>query len=161
MIPHTFAYLNKVDWTPVDVLSEIVIELIHSETGPLHAAETRNGSCLVYNVVNQKQTTWTDLVPTINSHLRNGKLKEVPFEEWVKNVKNAAIHGESVTRLPAMKFIDFFEIMIEAAEPGDELPIFDTTRACQSSDEMAKLQGISIDNMVRWMDQWGFRQSTS
>jgi hypothetical protein len=156
MIPRTLAYLNNVDWIPVDVLSDIVIELIHSETGPLHAAETKNGSCLVYNAVNPKQTTWTDLVPTINSHLRGGQLKEVNFEEWVENVKNAASHGETVDRLPALKFIDFYEIMIEAAEPGHEMPTFDTTRACQSSDEMGKLQSISNDNMARWMDQWKF-----
>jgi hypothetical protein len=70
MIPRTLAYLNNVDWIPVDVLPDIVIELIHSEMGLLHAAETKNGSCLVYNVVNPKQTTWIALVPTINSHLR-------------------------------------------------------------------------------------------
>ena len=156
MIPHTLAYLNNVDWIPVDVLSDIVIELIHSETGPLHAAETKNGSCLVYNAVNPQDTTWTKLVPTINSRLHDGQLKEVPFEEWVDALLDAAGRGESVQSLPALKLIDFYEILMEASAPGHEMPKFETTRACQSSDIMAKLQPVSQANMAKWMEQWGF-----
>jgi hypothetical protein len=156
MIPHTLAYLNNVDWVPVDVFSDIVIELIHSETGPLHAAETKNGSCLVYNAVNPQDTTWTKLVPTINSHLHDGQLKEVPFKEWVDALLDAAGRGESVKTLLALKLIDFYEILMEASAPGHEMSKFETTRACQSSDIMAKLQPVSQANMAKWMEQWGF-----
>ena len=82
--------------------------------------------------------------------------RKFPSRKWVDALLAASGRGESVQTLPALKLIDFYEILMEASAPGHEMPKFETTRACQSSDIMAKLQPVSQANMAKWMEQWGF-----
>lgn len=156
MIPHTLDYINNVDWIPVDVLSDAIIELMHSETGRSHRAELEQGSCLVYNCVNPHETTWTSLVPTINQHLHGGQLREAPFAEWIEALQEAGDRGGSVEEYPASKLLDFYNLCAKAAAPGHEMPRYATAKAVASSKTMASLQPIGQENMSRWMEQWNF-----
>jgi len=115
------ASLNKVDWIPVDLLAETIVELSVPKDGSL--TSTPSGA-EVFHIQNPKSTRWSDLLPGIKLTIKSLTSKPidiVPAKSWLAKVRQdlelrssskssgASENIEVLLRLnPAVKLLDFF-----------------------------------------------------
>ncbi|KAJ5508032.1 Male sterility NAD-binding [Penicillium freii] len=76
VLPSTLESLNRVDWIPVDLLADILIQLAGVATNGTNGVNgTANGSSAtahtlpVYHAVNPNAVDWASLVPMVANHL--------------------------------------------------------------------------------------------
>lgn len=134
--------MNVIDWIPVDVLSQIMVELA-LETQELDLDHAR-----VFHLVNPHVTTWSSLLPLVKKRLNTRSDKEVgivPWKKWVELIRQA---GENVT---GHKLLGFFEAL---SEEGKQTK-FNTSKAQGSSTYMRRLGAVDGERMELWMQQWG------
>ncbi|KAK4496129.1 hypothetical protein PRZ48_012108 [Zasmidium cellare] len=84
---------DVIDWTPVNDIAAIISELLHARDSA------------VYHIVNPRTTTWSHLLPHLETRLGVGN---VPLSRWIELVET----GEA-DQNPAFKLLDFFKISTE------------------------------------------------
>ena len=159
--------MSLVDWTPVDILADIIPELagitraprnfknnsINSGPSPIRSTST----IPVYHTVNPRTLMFSELVPIITSHL-GPSIKVVPYADWVAKLKasGGAITPEAMKRNPGLKIVDFYEGLQKAKEMGKEWPIVETRISEEKSATMRELEAVRGEWMEGWLRQWGF-----
>lgn len=142
VLPQDLGNMNVIDWIPVDVLSQIMVELaLNKQDQDLDAAR-------VFHLVNPHVTTWSSLLPQVKKRLnaRSDKgVKVVPWKEWVELIRQA---GESVA---GHKLLRFFEALSEEGKQNK----FDTSKTQRSSAHIRRLRAVDGERMELWMQQWG------
>lgn len=185
-IPTSLGPNNKIEWIPVDILSEIIMDFLlgqgemilhslptqtdlanrsdHQISGGMAVAPAAR-STPVYNLVNPRSTTWQSLLPTILAYYADigNPLEAVSLREWVDalqtSVSNVDRIDGTLSANPAAKLLDFFQTLAEReAEPG---PSFETTQATRASKTLRDLKPVSPEWMARWLKQWNFEHSGS
>lgn len=180
-IPASLGPNNKIEWVPVDSLSEIIMDLLDQvETAPqdlptephlVNSAshDDLNGTIasavkvtLVYNLVNPSSTNWQSLLPVIQAHYTGTILETVSLREWVDallaSISNID-HVDIVSENPAAKLLGFFQTLAEReTEPG---PSFKTDQAARASKTFRDLKPVNPEWMVRWLKQWNFENMVS
>ena len=154
------------DWIPVDILSNILVELsgVGESRPPVHEASEphingiRNvevepiSTIPVYHAVNPEECEWADLVPTIQRHL-GASVRIVTWSEWVAALSQSQ-HQDSAMSLrenPGLKLLDFFvSLQSDAA-----LPPLETERSTMRSGTLAGLKPVGEEWMEIWLKQWG------
>jgi dTDP-4-dehydrorhamnose reductase len=142
-----------VDWIPVDLLADILVQLATdgSSSATAHTLP-------VYHAVNPKAVDWASLVPTVARHL-GPSVKVVSWAEWMdalRNSRGSAMTAVSLKQNPALKLFDFFDSVATAAEKGEEWPSFETKETLKKSPRMAKVKAVSEEWMELWLKQWKF-----
>src|SRR5688500_13296264 len=111
--------MSRVDWTPVDVLADIIAELAEvtkapqprsvktngvNGTIPLTNGVTESSTIPVYHTVNPRSIQFSALVPTITSYL-GPSIKIVSYADWISKMKASArsISPEAIKRNPGLK----------------------------------------------------------
>ncbi|EFR04290.1 L-aminoadipate-semialdehyde dehydrogenase [Nannizzia gypsea CBS 118893] len=162
VLPSTLGALSRVDWTPVDLLADIILELASVTPGPITngASATPQTPLPVYHAVNPNAVGWDSLVQDIAKQL-GGSVKIVPCTEWVDALRKsrlgaAATATQSLKQNPALKLLDFFESVASSAEKGDAWPLLETVETVKKSPRMAELKPVSAEWMNLWMEQWKF-----
>ncbi|KAK4199222.1 hypothetical protein QBC40DRAFT_176880 [Triangularia verruculosa] len=135
---------KKVDWIPVDLAAEAILELGLAGGG-------EKVGC--YNVVNPSSADWegtmVDAVQAYAKRTGRGELKVVGVEEWLD-----ALAGEDdAERFPALKLKEFFEGWRDQKQ--DEVT-FETHKAGKTSRTMREMEAVSGEMMGRWLDAWAF-----
>lgn len=186
-IPLSLGPNNKIDWIPIDSLSDIIVDLLgqvetamhglpmepdlangtdrigtdHHDANPSAASVPRSPPP-VYNLVNPSSTNWQSLLPVIQAHYTSKPLETVTLREWVDALQNSVSisdHVDTISANPAAKLLDFFKTLAEReAEP--ELS-FDTTQATRASKTLRDLKAVGPEWMVRWLKQWDFETVVS
>ena len=146
MIPESLGAMNTVDWIPIDILSNIIVELaLLRDSSP--------GLSCVYHTVNPRTSTWDSLLPTAQHHLGNSP-KIVPFAAWLKALKQSSSTTKDVSLNPAIKLLDFFENLQRNEHRPP--PSLETAVTVESSKTLAQLGPVQAEWMERWMKQWNF-----
>ncbi|KAI1619274.1 hypothetical protein EDD37DRAFT_217483 [Exophiala viscosa] len=142
MIPEA---LPEVNWIPVDVLADIVVDIIHSPVVESPA---------IFNLVNPKPVQWASLVPSIQSRFGAGKLTAVPLDEWITAVRSIDMGDtDAVNAAPAVKIMDFFEAI---AQTNAVSPKYTTSMGPAISKTMGDLGAVNPGWMEIWLSQWNF-----
>ncbi|KAJ2994174.1 hypothetical protein NUW58_g1629 [Xylaria curta] len=140
--------LDVIDWVPVDKLGEAIVELaIH----PRRSRQTETGAT-VYHAVNPHHTTWGKLLPTISRHLSQEQVVEVvSLRMWIDALRESASITHDITKNPAVKLLDFFKSLTDAAST-----VLRTEDTLHVSPTLSRVGPIQDDWMNNWMRQWGF-----
>ena len=164
-LPETLGPTETVDWVPVDLAAQVVVELgIYFSSGTAPEASGRKKkkkrSTHFFHVVNPKQASWSDLVPALWYHVPSGT-KLVPFIEWVDILKKSAeeaggFQGVDEGVNPAAKLIDFFDNLQDRAIrfPHAKVAELETKNTEKVSPTLAGLQPVNTTWIDLWLRQW-------
>jgi thioester reductase-like protein len=160
-IPATLGSLDRVDWIPVDLVSNILVEL--AGISPKYASDTANGHTVppampVYHAVNPTPQDWKSLLPgAINLLGGPQKIKVVPYTEWLEILRNASPEEMGTINLQestALKLLDFFHELDQGE--GNRWPALETKKSREHSKGMATLPPVSDEWIELWFKQWKF-----
>ena len=136
-----------IDWTPVDTLAHIIVEIAH--------ADYSSNKSRIFNLVNPKDADWTTFLNAVRNHYASTKLELVPLESWIAELKkidpNNAIE---LANKPAAKILDFYERAARGATETRQM--YETRNGVATSKTMANLAPISQDLMEMWLKEWNF-----
>ena len=133
------------EWIPVDVLAKVIVEL-------LDPADSGSDLTHVYHTLNPYSAEWKQLVPTVKESL-GGKVKVVPYHDWVDALQQSVATTEDVGKNPAIKLLEFFKGLEQHAGKSQAL---ETKETVKSSKTLAELGPVCPEWMAIWMKQWGF-----
>ena len=169
-IPNSLGAMHNIEWIPIDILSQIIIELFTHKNN--NNNNSREHPTSVYHLVNPSPTTWPTLLPTVQEHLINNNnnnnnnnsagqsskpIEPVPLAEWTQRLQKSAASGlQDLASNPAIKLLDFFRDTIPPSDNGRVFPTLDTTVAKQHSPTLARLGPVKPEWMKLWMEQWRF-----
>lgn len=157
MLPESLGTDEKVDWIPVDVLSDVVVKLLLSgeDSKDLSGAPQDEGQPQVYHVVNPRQTSWGELLPTVLEHLRKhvSGMEVVSLERWLSRLEESGRESSDPDVNPALKLLPFFQSLAKSDRPK---PTFKTTYTARRSRSLANLTATKAEWMEKWLKQWSF-----
>lgn len=156
-LPSSLGGMSQVDWIPVDLMASVVAELLQSLESN---REPNTPLPSVYNLVNPRQTSWIDLLPTVQERLGGpSKIRVTPLSEWVETLEKSATnnHGYVTDDNPAVKLLDFFKSLAKNGDLPTETVngLFEVAALKKDSAAARELQPVSPDWMRTWIDQWG------
>lgn len=151
---------DKIDWVPIDLLAEVLVELTLN-VGPTLIQAGATGRARVFHPLNPHPVAWKSLLPTIVdtlSHANAGtkKTDTVPFQVWLDKVRaDAEMAGSADVEAmlksnPAAKLLGFYE---KLAEDGKNLG-FETSKTEDASSKMRSIGEIKPEWIERWMGGW-------
>jgi thioester reductase-like protein len=158
--------LSRIDWIPVDVLAEILLELCQI---PPHNGKTDGAS--VFNLLNLHQTRWEELLPGVIKTLSSGRhaktnIEKVSFDSWTKKVEeeadrqyNGSIEENEAKKMnfdrlvrvnPAIKLLQFYK----AEGMRQRYNEWETGRVQEHSQRLRSLGKVESTWMDRWVRGW-------
>lgn len=152
------AELNKVDWIPVDMLAQALVEM-----GTNLKGEKESGGSLgaqAFNVSNPRQTSWKELVPSVVASVKKyaGKeIRTVPAEEWLEKLQETseAFFADDVVDLgrthPGIKLQEFYEARMGDGQKAIE---WEMANATGKSKRLASMSPVSGDWVDKWVKGW-------
>ena len=151
--------IMPVDWIPVDVLAEIILEICcgGGKRGreEEEEEEEEEGGLGVFNLVNPNVVDWGSLVPAVTAFYPD--VKPVSMGEWVERLAETDDEdpGE-VAAKPALKILDWFAQQGASLEGTKKAFGYDTEHGRRVSETMKGLPAVSQEWMKRWLQQWSF-----
>ncbi|EHL01557.1 putative Linear gramicidin synthase subunit D [Glarea lozoyensis 74030] len=146
-LPNTLgAKFDHIDWVPIDVLAEVLIELLFNDV-------STDEKATVFHPYNPSTTSWSDLLPTVVetlSDLKSEPVEVVPYQEWLSRIRSDMeskdFDVEGIKRNPAVKLLDTYESLFKDEKRLD----ISTTRAQGGSQKLRGSQAIES----KWMEDW-------
>ncbi|KAI9709750.1 MAG: putative NRPS-like protein biosynthetic cluster [Bogoriella megaspora] len=164
-IPRTLGNFNTVDWVPIDVAAEVLLDLVRTRSTdqqmqPLFRTKSgrqtqQQPACDVFHVVNPKTVGWEKLVPAVQNFYAEsgGPVEAVDFGRWIDELKSLPMTKEEAESKPGMKLLDFYEAL--NAEGGG-LPGLETRHTEDCSQAMRTLQPVDKNLIENWCRQWAY-----
>ena len=146
-LPDSLGSMAQVDWVPVDLMGEMVVELAMSAR-----KVDGNKGATVFHGTNPHITFWDSLLPIIKSSLGGG-VHVVSFAEWLEALVESGTHTSDLEKNPALKIQAFFE---DIGNEGNEMPRLATVKTVKSSSTLAHMNPVSQEWMANWLKQWGY-----
>lgn len=148
MVPSSIGTIGEVDWIPIDILTDAMIEIIHST----ESTESKPGA-QVFNLINPQEIKFDTLAQVIKEMY---SIEMVPYETWVRGLELLEQTPANLSRYPALKLLDFFV----ANDPQDDsLKIrqrWETRCSEEASQTVQFLEPASADDMRIWIEQWAY-----
>ncbi|KAI1147615.1 hypothetical protein F4825DRAFT_436823 [Nemania diffusa] len=152
-LPENLGRAEVIDWIPVDLLGQIMVELATT-----NSPQSQQAGASVYHVTNPKFTSWGELVPVIKSQIEEANkganaIELVPFESWLDELYKSVIitNPDNLAQNPAGKIIEYFRSLLKGT------PIrLDTTNATKVSHTLRDLEAVHKGWVENWMRQWAF-----
>lgn len=147
-LPTSLGRMETVDWVPVDVLGQAVVELVTT------SSNLRTQGALIYHLVNPQQATWASLMPTVVEFL-GVDVEAVSLQAWVEALRESASETklDDLSLNPAIKLLLFFESLVDIRSMPS---LLDTSGATGASKALASLKPVGGEWMSNWMRQWGY-----
>ena len=162
---------DRVDWIPIDVLAQIMMELIglsgEAPEGPSNMRRSR-GHISVFNLLNLHPVEWKSLLPKVvatlsSTSVRNGgnpvetdnlnhwlRTSREKMEEQMGAVQSDDKDVELLLKLnPAFKLLTFYE-----KASMQQAKNWDTRKAESVSAALRGLDGIRGEWVEKWMKSW-------
>ncbi|TVY56661.1 Non-canonical non-ribosomal peptide synthetase FUB8 [Lachnellula cervina] len=165
--------LNNVNWVPVDLLAEVIVELAFSS----HKDEFYTSllgsemQARVFHPLNLHSTTWETICPIISKELSalrentaGDGLKFTTLEKWVQLVQEDLESGTDsngsgtptletkVKENPAAKLLGYFGALVEEKEGTH--PGLDTAETAKTSSKLRALGEIQSEWIRTWIAGW-------
>ncbi len=151
VLPKTLGPHSAIDWIPVDILSQIAVEI--AEYVVKQGSRPHTGSPLVFNIANPATAPFDTLLP----YLGTVAADTVACDEWVELLQRSVADSPD-SKIAGKKLLGFYKT---AFAPG-RLPIKTVTQNTTLASETARnLQPVSGLWLLRWLDQWGLRPKMS
>ncbi|KAI1362368.1 hypothetical protein F5Y08DRAFT_275396 [Xylaria arbuscula] len=153
MLPSNLGTLDRIEWVPVDLLAEIVVEL--AGVGAKKAEfEEDDDELKVYHAVNPKLSYWQVIAPTILKKMPAGT-RSVPWTEWVQGLRD---HQRTATAkdLPGLKLLEFYEGLIMPEDIKITPFNLETGITSRKSKTLRRLAPVTNDWVDLWLKQWNF-----
>ncbi|KAF2104323.1 acetyl-CoA synthetase-like protein [Rhizodiscina lignyota] len=146
-LPTSIHGMDRIDWVPVDILGQVLVELVLS---PAKRSETAfKGHVEVLHAVNPTPATWSEILPEVSRLFPHAQVVE--YEEWLAALENSAKETTDTRANPAVKLLDFFRSIRDS--PSLE---FETSQACNRSRMLSDMPKVNQEWMAMWMKQWGY-----
>lgn len=165
------AELNQVDWVPVDLLSEVLLEFGtgSSSEAPISGTGTKGGThgAEVYNLLNPKTTSWKELIPAIVASVEKhtGKvLHAVSASEWLEKLQEVVDNfsgddaADLVRMYPAVRLQEFYEARLLGSEKAIK---WDLDHAKAQSATLNSMPAIGRAWVEKWVERWIKEMKTS
>ncbi|KAF3384527.1 Iterative polyketide synthase CazM [Penicillium rolfsii] len=137
-----------VDWVPVDSLSSIVSEIVHTRHG-----QVSKEPHAVFHLTNWNTSSWSSLIPTIRQDFN---VEPVGLGEWVAELERFKYPSSAdLADKPALKLLSFYRAIADEKNAVISVPL-DVSRAKAASTTMRALEPISPALMKNWLSQWRF-----
>lgn len=151
-IPSTLGGHDAIDWVPVDVAAQSVIELTLSR---LEDDLTKNQLFDCFNIVNPQIARWNDLVHTVSDfyHKQGCAMEVVEYNDWLNALKQIDPVSENIDKYPGIKLAEFYEDMGQLENRKVHLA---TDRSVLKSSSLANLQPLDGQLVERWLERWAF-----
>ncbi|KAJ5703224.1 acetyl-CoA synthetase-like protein [Penicillium malachiteum] len=157
-LPGTLGGMDRVDWVPIDLLAEVLVDLTFD--GKFDA------ELGVYHPINLSPKQWKELLPLVADAVQAsfGKtLQTITASEWVQRVHQAielATKADGVIdekklyahleKNPAAKLLQFFEDVL-AQTP---LSVLDTKETAEGTQKLRDVQAIQPEWIQKWVREW-------
>ncbi|PVH91860.1 acetyl-CoA synthetase-like protein [Periconia macrospinosa] len=151
--------MADVDWVPVDVAAQAVVELslIPTSSQPSCSSSSSDecdDALQVYHILNPNPIPWSaflsSLLPLISP---SSPFSTVPLVDWVAALSEVDAHdAQAVAAAPAVKILDFFRGIAGAGGSGVSLS---TEKAVGRSEALREVGGVKGEWVERWMRAWG------
>ncbi|RAK90448.1 NRPS-like enzyme [Aspergillus costaricaensis CBS 115574] len=179
-LPDTLGLMDRIDWVPVDLLAEVLVELALGAADN-HGCPSATGSpraVQVYHPVNLHSLSWDLIRPVVaDALLAQGKdnagktIETIPLRKWVQRVRRdieaasvsfsadtkngKGLGGKELQALleqnPAAKLLDFFE----ALETEHTQPIvFESVHTAKMSKKLCEVEGVRAEWLRKWVREW-------
>ena len=152
LIPSSLGSQATVDWVPVDLAAQILLELAGLTAPQIAEAATAVPRTQVYNLVNPTEAPWRPLVRALQRRFPSSKV--VDYNEWLE-ADRASAKGDKADPAanPAIKLLEFFEGL---GRVGGMTPAFEMRETAKRSRTMRVMQGVSEEWVDKWLSQWRF-----
>lgn len=149
-IPRTLGNEDVVDWVPVDDAARVLMDL-----GRTRLSTQAEQKLDVFHLVNPNIVSWSQLVPAVqNFYAATGtQIEPVEFVDWIKELKSLPMTQETMTKVPGLKLLDFYDGL---GAPGGGLPRMDTKHTAESSVTLRELGPVDEGMIGYWLRQWNF-----
>jgi len=171
------AAFDAVDFVPVDVFADALVDLAMTETdlgvgaryGGQEEKEEEQQHAMVYNLRNPHPVSWAALLPAVADGLAAAPgttkpIEVVPSANWLARLQEAAAAMEkngddpdaTARRLPALKLLGFFQNLWTTAGPTaaqGTLPMA-MERTLAASPALAALGPVEPAWMRKWVAEW-------
>ncbi|KAH6957913.1 male sterility protein-domain-containing protein [Ilyonectria sp. MPI-CAGE-AT-0026] len=177
LLPSDLGSMDIINWVPVDILAEIILELSGVVQCPVpsldklsyvgnmkkdshldakyQAAARKSSAVSVYHAVNPYDVSWSELVPTVADLVGISAANIVPWNQWVAALRMSE-QGADLETNPGVKLLDFFESLgSQDGENSGMMPPLATKVSTARSKTMASLSPVGTEWMVQWLKQWG------
>jgi thioester reductase-like protein len=146
-MPDSLATMDCVDWIPVDILADVLLNVIDGMKG-----QRSQPSLTFLHFVNPHSTNWHDLAPSI-AKLLGEDVSLVSFSEWVEGLSAPIDQNDSNDNqdLPAAKLIGFW---LQIRDCGSMRPRFSVGKSLKASEKLNHLRSVSFEWLERWWHQW-------
>ncbi|KAJ5947051.1 acetyl-CoA synthetase-like protein [Penicillium verhagenii] len=137
-----------VDWIPVDTLSSIMTDIVHTR----HGDQTEFPHA-VFHLTNPETASWSSLIPAIQQKYN---VEPVEFAAWVAELESVESPSSAdVAEKPALKLLSFYRGLVDDTNAAMSVAL-DVQKTKEASKTMNSLQPISAPLMANWLKQWQF-----
>ncbi|EXJ86687.1 hypothetical protein A1O3_03640 [Capronia epimyces CBS 606.96] len=170
ILPSTLSALDRVDWLPVNRLSQIIVELAGLDTPDQsqshHPAQPQPPSKApppppfqVFHTVNPSSRPWSTLVPTLTS-LLGPSVRVVSWDTWLAALRASETNSD-LAQNPAIKILDFYTQADRQGRAGLQLPMLETKATAAVSRTLRDIEPVGPEWMEQWMRQWNWISESS
>ena len=168
--------MKDVDWMPVDVLAEVLIDIVTKEDEVNgFVSKGDSGTVEVFHPFKQPALGWADLVPAVLEAMElsspsrcssRGDMKMVSPTEWLESLRaNASLLSEKadsdnsgrekdiealLRENPAIKLLDFYQNKLSE----NSVLKWDTGKAERASRTLKQAKAITPNMMMSWVQDW-------
>ena len=160
--------LSRVDWVPIDLLADSIIELtLGAKARSLEAHEAWSGECSVYHLSNPHPTSWAALLPIFAFELKSQcgiDAKVISSSEWLALVQqdlegvmqSGELESSTLDRNPAARLLDFYRVAM-----ADDLdrPGLSNASAVGRSSKLRNMANVNGEWIRKWVSEWTSHQS--
>lgn len=154
-LPYNLGTLNRVDWTPVERISKLILEVtgITQSINPAGLSGYFHGS-------NPRQLTFEELAPVIQQYYGKDRIPElVSFSEWVSRLERTQDQEDgSLDRNPAVKLLDTYRDASVSDGSNRRSIQLEMIRTLQRSPTMRESKAVTPELMRHWLKQWNFHE---
>jgi len=143
-LPASLGHQNVIDWVPLDIASQIIVELADYV---LEFNSHDAGRFLLFNIVNPRPVPWSCVL----AHLGDVARASTESQHWVKMLRGSLARDAST---PGRRLIGFYEKLFE---PGRMIYTVHRRNLLAGSRTARGLRPANKEWLLRWLDQWGYR----
>ncbi|KAF9890498.1 hypothetical protein FE257_005903 [Aspergillus nanangensis] len=146
-LPQTLGRMDGVEWIPVDVLADIMVEIMVSEDEEIHSKAE------VYHLHNPTRVHWSDfLLPAAKKHLHISKT--LSLEEWTKTVETGPEADDKSRPNPARKIVDYYR-SLSTGDDEHQRPLVQL-KATTKSQTLQNMGPVTTDWLRKWLSDLQF-----
>ncbi|RYP62963.1 hypothetical protein DL769_007102 [Monosporascus sp. CRB-8-3] len=160
LLPSTLGSMDRIDWVPVDVLADVIVELAGTDKPQVHEVERSPSTVQVYHAVNPMDVDWGTLVPTVLLHL-GASTRIVSWDDWVDALRHSQQSASlaDLKQNPGLKLLDFFESLRVDGDDTSRCLALDVGLSTDKSRTLTTLEPVNEEWIGLWLKQWGIESS--